>query len=207
MSVSRWMRESAINRRTFFAGAGAMSASLVAAACGAPNEVVVTSTVTPGQTTASGVTVPGPTSAEASTAQTSKASNVRIIASPKFGTADIAPTADITITTFNAKITDLVVTGSDGSTVQGELDKSGATWTKSDRLTFGVTYTFEGSATDNAGTVTPITGEMKTVNPASALVGHLRDRRGGHLRCRPADRHRVQRAGGAIGPRRRRRCP
>ncbi len=173
MSVSRWLRESTVDRRKFFAQAGAMSAVLATAACGSQDPVVVTQTVTPGlEPTGTGnVTVP-PTGGGTTAAPTSgaaPATNARIIASPKFGTADIGPTSGVTITTFNATITELTVTGSDGRTVNGEIESGGATWTLTDRLRFGTTYTFAGKATDTAGTEVPIEGQLTTANPSSTM--------------------------------------
>jgi lipoprotein-anchoring transpeptidase ErfK/SrfK len=170
VSVSRWLRESTVNRRKFLGQAGAMSAVLAAAACAA-EPVIVTVTTTPGQPTTGGaVTVPpaGGATTSASAAGT-PATNARIIASPKFGTADVAPTAAVTLTTFNATIDELTVTGSDGRTVTGTIDSGGATWTLTDRLRFGTTYTFAGTATDTAGARVPIEGQLVTVNPSSTM--------------------------------------
>ncbi|WP_157970635.1 L,D-transpeptidase [Nakamurella deserti] len=172
MSVSRWLRESTVNRRKFLGQAGAMSAVLATAACSSTGPVVITQTVTPGQPTSSGgVTVPpaGGTTPGAPAAGTTPVTNARIIASPKFGTADMAPTAGVTITTFNATIDELTVTGSDGAVVNGALDSGGATWTLSDRLKFNTVYTFAGTATDTAGTQVPIDGTLTTVNPSSTM--------------------------------------
>lgn len=173
MSASNWVRTNTVNRRKFLTQAGAMSAVLLAAACSSAPEVVVTKTITPGQSTASStgsssqVTVPG--TSGSTTASTSAANGVRIIASPKFGSTDVAPTAAITITTFNAKITTLTVTGTDGAEVQGTTDANGTTWSLTDRLKYGQTYTFAGSAVDSGGAATPITGTLATVSPAEKL--------------------------------------
>lgn len=173
MSVSRWLRESTVDRRKFLAQAGGMSAVLATAACASSDPVTVTVTTTPGQTATGGaVTVPpagGATTSASAVATTGAASTARIIASPKFGSTDVAPTAGVTITTFNAKITDLTVTGSDGRTVTGTIDSGGATWTLTDRLRFDTVYTFAGTATDTAGTATPIEGQLTTVAPADTL--------------------------------------
>ncbi len=147
-----------------------MSAVLATAACASGDPVVVTQTVTRGQATSNPVTVPpAGGSATASANPTRAANSARIIASPKFGSTDIAPTAGITITTFNATITDLTVTGSDGRVVAGTIDSGGATWTLTDRLRFDTTYTFAGTATDTSGNAAPIDGTLTTVNPSSTM--------------------------------------
>ena len=173
MSVSRWLRESVVDRRKFLGTAGAMSAVLAAAACAA-EPVIVTVTTTPGQGATDGaVTVPpanGATTTAPVTSGAPSASTARVIASPKFGTIDVAPTAAVTITTFNARIDALTVTGSDGRTVAGTIDSGGATWTLTDRLRFNTTYTFTGTATDTAGVVTPVEGQITTVNPSSTTA-------------------------------------
>ncbi|MEP6980944.1 MAG: Ig-like domain-containing protein [Nakamurella sp.] len=171
MSVSRWLRESTVDRRKFLGRIGGMSAVLATAACASTDPVVLTQTVTPGQPTANAVTVPpaGGATTSATAAGTTAATNARIIASPKFGATDVAPTAGITVTTFNAKIADLTVTGSDGRTVAGTIDAGGATWSLTDRLRFDTVYTFAGTATDTAGTASPIEGQITTVNPSSTM--------------------------------------
>ena len=160
--------------------AAAMSAVLTTAACGTGKQVVVTLTTTPGQPLTSQVTVPNgagsSTAAVTTTSATATTSSVRVIASPKFGTVDVAPTAPVTVTTFNAKISELTVTDQDGAQVKGEIDSGGATWTLGQRLKYGSTYTFAGTATDASGTATPITGTLATVSPTVIRRSLVRNR-------------------------------
>jgi lipoprotein-anchoring transpeptidase ErfK/SrfK len=172
LSLANWMRTTNRSRRRFLVDGAALSGSaLVLAACGGGNEVVVTQIVTPGQPTdgassSSAVT----TSASAAPASTTSAGpQVRIIAEPKFGSTDVGPLTPMTITTFNATISDLTMTSADGTQIAGTLDASGAAWTLTDRLEYGQTYTFTGTATDTAGTATPITGTIATVRPLATV--------------------------------------
>ena len=119
------------------------------------------------------------TSAEAAESTTSAAPQIRVIADPKLGSTDVGPLTPMTITTFNAKITDLTMTGADGGTVAGTVDASGAAWTLTDRLEYGQTYTIAGTATDSAGGTTPITGTIATVNPlATVPISFVQDEGG-----------------------------
>ncbi len=172
MTLANWMRTTGRSRRRFFADATAMSAVLLTAAgCASQNEVVVTETTTPGRVVPSAqVTVPGAGVAGTGAATTSAASTLKIVSSPKFGTKDIAPTAAVTVTAFNAKITELTVTGADGGALKGDLDAGGGTWTLGERMKYNQTYTFAGTATDTDGTATPISGDLTTVNPSSTTV-------------------------------------
>jgi lipoprotein-anchoring transpeptidase ErfK/SrfK len=155
------------SRRRFFAEVGSASAVLLtAAACGTGGEVVVTQTTTQGNA-APKVTVP-PTGTRTGTASAT-GSAARVVANPRLGSTDVAPTAAVSITVFNAKITDLTITAAGGAKPKGVLDSSGATWTLAERLKYGETYTITGTATDSAGATTPINGTLTTVSPTSMI--------------------------------------
>ncbi|HEY5879860.1 MAG TPA: Ig-like domain-containing protein [Nakamurella sp.] len=140
---------------------------LTLSACGSPGGdvvVTVTSTAAAAPVTVSGLDANAQASASESTALNSK---VRVSAKPKFGSTDVAPADPVTVTIFSATIKDLVVTGDDGSVVSGTISEDKATWTKTQRMAYNTTYTFDGTAVDTDGNETTFTGTLQTVKPAS----------------------------------------
>lgn len=166
-------------KRRRWMGLTALSAALtlVLSSCAASGtEVLVTEVVTQnpqaGAPAPSQVTVPGtadaaPTSApDPSTAvPTAPGSSVNIITTPNFGSVDLAPTTPISVTVFNADITNMVVTAADGSALTGAVSADGSTWTLGQKLAYAQTYNFAGTATGTDGIEVPIQGQMSTVAP------------------------------------------
>ncbi|AZI59025.1 L,D-transpeptidase [Nakamurella antarctica] len=161
-------------RRSLSIIAVGVAAVLTVGACSSTGQdVVVTEFQTAGANAApapSQVTVP-PTqsvavsSAPAASAAAPAAAKVNIISLPAFGSTDLAPATPITVTVFNADITGMTVTGSDGSALKGDISADGATFTLSQGMKYGQTYNFVGVAKGTDGTETPITGTMATVAP------------------------------------------
>lgn len=146
---------------------------------GSQQEVVITQYTTPGAPTPA-VTVPAstapaasaPAAGPSSTAAPSAiklADKIRVESKPKFGSKDIAPAEPVTLTVFSGKIADLTVTGDDGSTVEGKIADDGATFSLTERMAYGIKYTFAGKAVASDGTAKAIKGELSTVNPDSTI--------------------------------------
>ncbi len=143
--------------------------ALVASACSAKSEIV-TVTVTTGQATSSAVVAPELTTASAvktTPPSTPPANAVRITASPAFGTKNVPPNNPVKVTVFAGKITQLTMTGDDGTPVTGKLTQDRTSWTTSERLDYNTTYTLAGAATANDGTQSKISGKIATVKPAT----------------------------------------
>lgn len=147
--------------------AAALAALLLLTACGSQGgDVVVTVT----STAAAPVTVSGlDQTAAPSSESTGLDSKVRVSSKPKFGSTDVAPNDPVTVTLFAATIKDLVVTGDDGSVVQGTISDDKATWTLAQRLAYNTIYTFDGTAVDSSGTESTFTGTLQTVKPESTV--------------------------------------
>lgn len=177
----------ALRRRTRLIALVPLTAVLLTA-CGSEEVVVVRTTVTPGQT--SGGVVGGvaqPSSDAPSTAAnaqpTSKESGlaaaIRVIANPEFGKKDIGPNDPISITVFSGTISAMKVDASDGTPVTGEVSADKTTFTVKDRLAYGLTYTFVGTATAPDGTTKKIGGKLSTVDPADTVRAAVQIPEGG----------------------------
>ena len=150
------------------AGTTALVATLAlsASACSS-NPEIVTVTTTLGQPLAPASQVAAPdlpsagssstapaTAGTTNTATSSKATdpnNVRITATPTFGTKNLGPNNPIKITVFAATITNLTMTGNDSREVTGSLSSDKATWTTGQRLNYDTIYTVAGTALGSVG--------------------------------------------------------
>ena len=160
-------------RRTAAVGALVAALALVAAACSSSPEIV-TVTVTSGQAApSSAVVAPDLTTAAASSSApsapltTPPANTVRISATPAFGTKNVPPNNPVKVSVFAGKITQLTMSGDDGTDIAGKTTPDQTSWATSERLNYNTTYTISGIATSNNGKPTKISGKISTVKPAS----------------------------------------
>lgn len=177
------------HRRLRVRGALAAVAVLLLSACTAGDPVVLTQTVTPQATAPAGgdVTVPPSTTGgpdggadAAVSGPAATAGAVRVVASPQFGSTDVAPAAAVTVTVFNAEIADLVAVSSvDGTVLAGTTSPDGRSWKLDQRMTYGATYTFTGTAVSGTGASTPIEGTLSTVDPAETMRASFQLAQGG----------------------------
>ncbi|WP_353648829.1 Ig-like domain-containing protein [Nakamurella sp. A5-74] len=153
-------------------------AALLLTACAHEEVVVVRTTVTPGQpSSAVGGGVAQPSSDAPSTVgsaqPTSKgpglAAQIQVISNPEFGKKDIGPNDPISVTVFSGTISAMKVEASDGTPVAGEVSADKTIFTVKDRLAYGLTYNFAGTATAPDGTTKKIGGKLSTVNPADTV--------------------------------------
>lgn len=189
-------RRSPGHRRSVALLALIASVSILASACGSAEEVVVYVTTTPAapQASAPAVTAPlgdtaasdqsappasGDAQAPASSAAPQLAGAIRITAKPAFGAQDVGPADPVVITVFSAKITDMTVTGDDGSEVAGKVDDGGSTFSLTGRMAYGVTYTFAGTATAPDNSTKAIKGSLSTVNPKKTTQALIQIPEGG----------------------------
>lgn len=163
-------------------------AALTLTACGGTESVVVRVTVTPGQSTSAGdiaqPTSQGPSSVSSGSADPSSAgqglaSAIRVIANPEFGSKDIAPNEPVSVTVFSGQISAMTVEANDGTPVEGTVSEDKTTFTLNDRLDYGLTYTFKGSATAPDGTTKAISGKLSTVNPKETIRAAVQIPEGG----------------------------
>jgi lipoprotein-anchoring transpeptidase ErfK/SrfK len=153
--------------------------AVLVAGCSSSGVVVVTVTSTSG----SPVSAPDPSSTSASSAASSTAADetsaptvtsnsvaaMRVTATPSFGSKNIAPATPVTVQLFSATFSSATLTGDDASTLAGKISADGRTWTLSDRMKYGVTYTFKGAAKAADGSAQTVSGTLSTVKPTSTV--------------------------------------
>jgi lipoprotein-anchoring transpeptidase ErfK/SrfK len=152
--------------------------ALVLSACSAAGGSVVTVTETAGQTSVAQPTVTVPTtsaapatSSEAATSA-SAAQGARVSATPAFGSTNVGPNEPVTVMSFHSTLSSVTMTGDDGSVVNGDIS-DGTSWTNTDRLAYGVTYTISGEAVDTSGAPQPFDGTITTVNPDKTMAAYI----------------------------------
>ncbi len=165
----------------------------VLAACGSTGPVVVTVTTTPGvggqvtvPTMSSGQEAGGSASAggsdssatsgtpaQSTAASSSAPAALRVSASPAFGSTNVAPDNPVSLTVFFAQLESVTMVGDDGSTIVGTIGEDKRSWTKSERLKYGVTYTMVGTAKATDGSEQQIRGTISTIKPEKTTAAYI----------------------------------
>jgi lipoprotein-anchoring transpeptidase ErfK/SrfK len=96
-----------------------------------------------------------------------------VTTSPPTGATDVSPSAPVTVTVDDGKLTQAGLTNAQGKSVAGALSEDGHTWTTTEPLGYGKSYTYTGSATGADGTTVPVTGSFTTVTPKELVSGTL----------------------------------
>ncbi len=164
----RWLAVTVIGALAVLSGC---SAGSLAATSTAPTAAAITAG--PNDT---GSTVPSTPAASAPTSPSSTPPPppppppvATVSASPAFGTTDVAPAGPVSVTVGQGVIDSLTLTGSDGTAVTGTLSADRTSWTVSQPLAFGTTYTAAGTATGTDGQQVPITGSFGTADTGSQI--------------------------------------
>ncbi len=144
-----------MQRRTVFKAALAVGAAMVAAAC---------SSETGGQASPTGAN-----GADGEAAQ----SVAKITAVPAVDAKDAPVTTPVVIKVAEGKLTECKVTGDSGKDLKGDLAADGLTWTASEVLGYGKTYTYAAKATGTDGKVAELKGTFTTINPAKQMRATL----------------------------------
>ncbi|HZE03332.1 MAG TPA: Ig-like domain-containing protein [Pseudonocardiaceae bacterium] len=101
------------------------------------------------------------------------ASPQAVTTSPPTGATDVSPSAPVTVTVDDGKLTQVGLTNAQGKSVTGALSEDGHSWTATEPLGYGKSYTYTGSATGADGTTIPVTGSFTTVTPKELVSGTL----------------------------------
>ncbi|MGV9300213.1 L,D-transpeptidase [Amycolatopsis sp. NPDC003676] len=110
----------------------------------------------------------GPTEAPATPA---KAAAVAI--TPASGAGDVAPGQPAKVTVANGTIGAVALTNADGKQVQGQPSPDKKSWSSTEDLGYGKTYTWSGQATGEDGKQVQINGSFTTVKPRRQMQGSL----------------------------------
>ena len=151
---------------------GGVVAGLVAlSGCGSAGvEAVVTVTSTVGlPVDGTGSNGPGDPGGPAGPTPSVAAMPVVVTASPAFGTTDLAPNQPVTVSVAGGALDTVIMTAADGGPVSGAVSADRGTWTVSEPLRFGQTYTVTGTATGTDGQTMPISGTLATVPDTAAV--------------------------------------
>ena len=93
-----------------------------------------------------------------------------VTSNPAFGATGLSPSGPLTITVANGAITAIQITNSQGNAVHGNTSADGTSWTLTEPLAFGTTYTVTGTAAGTDGIPRPITGSYTTITPVDQIT-------------------------------------
>lgn len=92
---------------------------------------------------------------------------------PGDGAAGVSPLTSVSVSTPDGVLTEVILRGSDGKVITGEYSPDRRSWSATEDLAYGTTYTWSGTARGAAGTATPLAGSFTTVTPAKLVRGVL----------------------------------
>jgi lipoprotein-anchoring transpeptidase ErfK/SrfK len=93
--------------------------------------------------------------------------------SPANGAEDVSPATPVTVTVDNGNLSHVALTNTEGKSVAGALSDDGHSWTATEALGYGKSYTYTGTATGADGNTVPVTGSFSTVQPRQLVSGTL----------------------------------
>jgi lipoprotein-anchoring transpeptidase ErfK/SrfK len=96
-----------------------------------------------------------------------------VAVSPAAGTKAANPGAVISASVAHGTISKIALTNAKGRVVTGTLSADHSTWTATEPLGYGKTYTWSGAARGSDGTTLPIAGTFSTVTPSRQVSGQL----------------------------------
>jgi lipoprotein-anchoring transpeptidase ErfK/SrfK len=96
-----------------------------------------------------------------------------ITSQPAVGTQAVSPSGVIATSVSDGTISTVALTSSTGTVVTGQLSPDKRTWTATEHLGYGKTYTWSGAALGMDGKTVPIAGSFTTVTPARQVSGQL----------------------------------
>jgi len=145
-----------IERRTVFKAALAAGAALVAAACSSQNDGTAL-----------------PTGAANADGEGGAQPVAKITAEPAVDAKDAPVLKPVVIKVADGKLTECKVTGDGGKELKGDTAPDGLTWTSSEPLGYGKTYTYAAKATGTDGKPVEFTGKFTAMSPAKQVRATL----------------------------------
>ncbi|HVW39870.1 MAG TPA: Ig-like domain-containing protein [Amycolatopsis sp.] len=113
------------------------------------------------------------TQAPAGGAQAPATSPATLTVQPAAGAQNIAPADPVKVSVTSGEIQTVALTNADGKPVAGALSADKHTWTTTEPLGYGKTYTWSGAATGTDGKQVPLSGSFTTVTPKRQVSGSL----------------------------------
>ena len=115
---------------------------------------------------------PGTGGGSVATATTPAAPAVRLAIAPAAGARNVDPSAPITVTATDGKVTDVQVKTA-GDPVSGALSADGKTWTSSGSLNVSQSYSVTATGVNAAGKTVSQTSTFATLTPSSTFRTHI----------------------------------
>ncbi|KAA9156476.1 L,D-transpeptidase [Amycolatopsis acidicola] len=113
------------------------------------------------------------TQAPAGGAAPAQAEAAKLTTTPANGAQDVAPGDPVKVTVANGELQNVSLTNPDGKQVAGQLAADKHSWTTTEDLGYGKTYTWTGSATGEDGKPVQLSGSFGTVTPKRQISGSL----------------------------------
>ncbi|MEU6646429.1 Ig-like domain-containing protein [Saccharomonospora sp. NPDC046836] len=101
------------------------------------------------------------------------AAAAEVTAQPATGAQDVAPRDPVQVSVAGGTIRSITLTNPVGKEVAGQLSGDKRSWTATEPLGYGKTYTWSGTAVGENGTTEPISGSFTTVTPTATMGGRL----------------------------------
>lgn len=92
---------------------------------------------------------------------------------PGAGAVDVSPSIPITLTATGGTLQNVAVTNPAGEPVAGAVSADGLTWSSSEPLGYGKTYTVQAQAINAKGAATPFSGQVTTVEPSNLTLASI----------------------------------
>jgi lipoprotein-anchoring transpeptidase ErfK/SrfK len=92
---------------------------------------------------------------------------------PADAATDVAPVAPVRIEVTDGWFQRVTLTNSDGKVVAGVLDRDRTSFTTTEPLGYGASYTWAGSAVGHDGKAVPVQAKFKTINPTKQVNGQF----------------------------------
>ncbi|MDG9716301.1 Ig-like domain-containing protein [Streptomyces sp. DH24] len=102
-----------------------------------------------------------------------KSSEAQIKITPKDGSNNASINNSATVTVSKGTLTEVTMTTSDGTTVQGEISADKTSWKPSVQLERATTYKLSASATDSEGRAAHENASFTTVSPDNSFIGNF----------------------------------
>jgi lipoprotein-anchoring transpeptidase ErfK/SrfK len=115
----------------------------------------------------------GPTGSGGSDPQPAPVPMATIAYTPAANAAAVPPTEPAKATVTNGKFTEVKLTNAKGEAVEGELNADRTTWTSTEPLGYGGTYTWSGSAAGPDNVPAQLAGSFSTVKPKKVVRGTI----------------------------------
>jgi lipoprotein-anchoring transpeptidase ErfK/SrfK len=99
--------------------------------------------------------------------QSERDPDVSVTQEPAVGSTDVSPRDPVGVTASGGTLQDVALTSPSGEVVQGTLSADRSSYTITEPLGYGATYTWSGTAVGASGDTAPVDGTFTTVDPDS----------------------------------------